>query len=237
MEKNRIYILGCGRSGTTLLLAMMTCFRDTYVLLEEAARTGEDHYSRFDTLHRPERTHVIKRASNASDFAHEIPHPIGLLYLVRHPLDVLTSTLRFQGKVYPYYITPSRWLAEVRALRGLLEASRPNMMTLSYENLVSRPDQVQEQIARTFGLEYDRPFSRFQENFSTEEGIATTMNGIRPPDTASLHRWREVRHREYLRSLWPDIAKEANWFCDRFGYSIREIQEALVIETKDGLKT
>ncbi len=209
-----IYIMGCGRSGTTLMLALMTRYTDTFCLIGE---TGEHHWSHFDAIDAPQNIRVIKRASNAYEFVSEIPESIGIIYMIRHPLDVLVSTLRYRGEVKNYYIPPDRWIAETRALQQVL--TRQNMQLVQYEQLVTKPDEVQASLADKFDLSSDGLFSRFHESFEANDGIDSTMNGIRPPDPNSIGRWEMPKHRKHIKRVWSLIQPEGEWFCREFGYS------------------
>ena len=224
----QIYIMGCGRSGTTLMLALMSCFEDTFTLVDDAKVPGEDDYQAFERIAgQSERHHVIKRSSGAYKVATEIPREIGLVYMVRHPLDVMTSTLNYRQQQYENYIPPDRWLAEAEALRAVIESGRSNCLVVSYEQLVTSPDATQEIMATSFGLEPGRPFSKFQDAFVASKDIDETLNGFRPVDAKSVGRWRDPVHREHLRQVWEAVQPTGKWFCDRFGYALEEIDSHL----------
>ena len=215
--RRRIYILGCGRSGTWLAAAMMSCFADTFVLDHEAP------VGRFLRLDASEPTHVIKREWCAYETAHLIPETVGLLYLIRFPLDVLVSRHVEQN----YYIKPERWRQEIAALRLLTAQRRANLLALRYEDLVTRPDCEQKRVAAAFGLEPRIPFSRFPEVFVPSEFITNAMNGLRPPAPTSIGRWRSSpEYVAYCRALGAEIGEDVGWVCDRFGYEPPTLAEA-----------
>lgn len=214
VPRRRIFILGCARSGTWLAAAMMTCFRDAFVLREEAA------CGRFARIAAPERTHVMKREAEACETAHLIPAAIDLLYVVRFPLDVLVSP----HIDIEHYVDVERWQVEVAALRRLMAARPDGVHIVRYEDLVNRPDWEQTQIADRFGLQAERPFSRFHEGFAIRWRVARAMNGIRPPDRSSIGRWRSTAaYRDYCRRIWPQIEADAMWICETFGYELPDL--------------
>jgi hypothetical protein len=224
MPRRRIYIMGCGRSGTTMLMSMMRCFAGTFVLIDHE-RGGEDSIGRFATLDAPERVHVIKRDAIAHQFAHLIPDCIDVLHIVRHPLDVLVSDLKLD-KTWERYIKPDRWEQEMSSLRALID-HRP-MLVVRYEDLVADPDQVQAVIASGFNLRPSVPFSQFHQAFEPAKIIADTMNGIRAPSTGSIGRWSKTSDSvDYCRSLLPEIRSQVEWVCERFGYDFDEISSTL----------
>ena len=223
----KIYIMGCGRSGTTYLLTLMNCFADTYVLIDDAAVPGEDHFGKFASIAGTERNQVIKRASNAYDFVAAIPVDIELLYLVRHPLDVLTSTLTYRGKVYSNYIDADRWLLEAEALKWTVESNRSRNLIVKYEHLISAPDFMQQEIADFFGLDRKMPFSEHHRAFNASKDISETLNGVRPPDPSSIGRWKSPQARERVAAAWQSIQPLGKWFCQQFDYDTSEINAVL----------
>jgi hypothetical protein len=210
-KRTRIYIMGCGRSGTFLLSCLMECFYDTYSLADEVPA------GRFARLALPEATHVLKRNSQSPLIIDFLSHQIHILYIVRFPLDVFVSS----HVDTPYFISTSMWCRHTAALRRLLSVRRPNLKVLRYEDLVRSPDKLQQQIARHYDLKVLRPFSQFHCRSAVSDTIAGYMNGIRPPDTNSIGRWcSNPEHVAYCRKLWPEIRDDALWLCRAFGYDV-----------------
>jgi hypothetical protein len=110
----KIFIAGCGRSGTTLIQDLMMCFDDLYVLKE--GQYGEASFSRFDEITRPESHHVIKRLGDSWKTLPDLPKPVDLIYCVRHPFDVLTSAHPLTKHIRKYHITYARWASEYQSL-------------------------------------------------------------------------------------------------------------------------
>lgn len=202
----RIFIAGCGRSGTYLLSAMMQCFRDSFVL------PGEAHADAFLGIDSPASLHVIKRRSDSYSTLHLIPRDIGLLHIVRHPFDVLCSSHMGTDR----YIPPENWNAEIDALRLL---DRQNHLVIRYEDLVSDPNAVQRVVSKTFGLGAGEKFSNWQKISRVSDDVAESMHGVRPPDTDSIGRWKNNSgNRGYIRAIWPDIERNYRWVAGKFGY-------------------
>ncbi|MDR4308116.1 hypothetical protein IHQ68_15965 [Chelatococcus sambhunathii] len=206
-QPTRIYVCGCGRSGTTLLIDQMACFSRLFV------DYAESHAGAFVRAPAGYEAVAIKRSSTAYEFLPGLPTEIGLLYIVRHPYDVMASKLGEKDR----YIKPDRWRNEAAALAAVLASGRPNMMLVRYEDLVSDPDGVQARIAQQWGLTIGLPFSRFHE-------IADTPHAhvARPVDQASIGAWR--RHAGLIQDLdavHAEIGAELEWFARRFGYELR----------------
>ncbi|MBK8196756.1 MAG: hypothetical protein IPK75_00180 [Acidobacteria bacterium] len=205
-DKRRIFIAGCGRSGTYLLSAMMQCFEDTYV------HPGEAPAEAFALLEDAASTHVIKRVSDSYKTLHLVPEDIGLIHIVRHPFDVLTS--EHMGTFR--YIKPNDWNAEIDSMRHL---KRANHLVIRYEDLVRGPDSLQSIIQAKYGLNPARKFSEFHLVAQVPGEISESMHGLRAPSESSVQKWRRDIHEQgYLRSIWPDIETNFNWLCSEFGY-------------------
>jgi hypothetical protein len=198
---NRIFIAGCARSGTTLTLRLMGCFDDIFVNRSEA------QHDMLDRLDRPEANLVVKRASSSYLHLAKLPPPIGLIYCVRHPFDVLTSSHPQTINERRFHVTPERWLGEYDALIQLRKAQpRRQILYVRYEDTIGAPDAVQEKIARSFGLTARIRFSEDADN---------------PIRTTSLKKWESNEEfRTYLNGLPPAFLSRLEQFCGEFGYDM-----------------
>ncbi|TIU33503.1 MAG: sulfotransferase [Mesorhizobium sp.] len=198
---NKIFIAGCARSGTTLTQRLMGCFEDTFVHRAEAK------YTQLDMLDSPEANLVVKRTERGHVHLAKLPSAVGLIYCVRHPLDVLTSSHPESRAQRRFHVTPERWLAEYDALLRLRKTQPRRAITyIRYEDMIAQPDAMQERIARAFDL---KPRIRFSEDPS---------NPIR---ATSLQKWeRNEEFRTYLRTLPPAFRARLKEFCDEFGYDM-----------------
>jgi hypothetical protein len=210
--RRRIYLAGCGRSGTWYAFGIMGTFAGTYLAPEER------HFGHFATIAgKPQPVHVVKRIHYSHQFLPALPGPVGLLYVLRDPRDVLTSV--HNGT--KYYISLERWSLEMKALRTLLDAERPDMLTVRFEDLVLQPRQEQVRIAEAFGLEIAAEPTAFHQNFRVDEFVEKAMQGLRAPDPSVIGRWRRnTDHVEYIRRLMPAITDTFQPIADRFGYDL-----------------
>lgn len=206
--KHKVYIAGCGRSGTTLLLKMMRCFSDVYTVRKEA------DLSMFDELeNRTESTLIVKRKARAYEDLPELTRSVQLVYCVRNPLDVLTSSLVKPGKekkrsTPKYYITMERWKAEFEALDELIKKQpERRIQYVHYEDVVMAPDHVQNEIAKFAGLEVNYRFSEHPDGVSIK---ASSINKYRDNEEMKV----------YLRNLPSAFWGRVERFGERFGYVI-----------------
>ena len=144
-----------------------------------------------------------------------IPPEIDLLYIVRNPLDVMTS----RHQETPRYITPKRWADEARALRALMEQGR-DLTVVRFEDVIQTPDQVQERLAARYGLTIEERFSASRAQYGLSPQIQGAMHGARPLDVDAIGRYRNNPDDfAYLRKGAAGIGDDLAWFAEAFGYA------------------
>ena len=209
----RIYIMGCGRSGTWLLTAVISTFKGVCVLSKEVP---VDFFGRLTTTGA---VLVLKRNSDAYQHIEQIPRRIGITYIVRHPFDVLTSNNRMTDSLY--HIKPDRWLGEMTALKALIEARRQNVKIVRYEDLVTDPCAVQAQLADFFGFEIGSHIDDLPAVFNASAAADVAMHGLRKIDTNSIGKYKkDPRKIDYLRSIRPRLSIMLDWVGSEFSYDV-----------------
>jgi hypothetical protein len=209
-----IFIAGCGRSGTTLVRDLMTCFADTFVYgphqrMHLSGKGGfESPFSTFARLRSRgvQENIVIKRTYNCAETLHLLPSEIELLYCVRNPYAVLTSTHPRTAGKRCFHITPERWLTEYRAL-STLRAVQPNrrIVLVRYEDVVTAPNTAQANISKAFELRQVRSFE--------DNPLGLTIESDR------IHKWRSDPARvQYVAGLKPAVTDMIARFNMEFGY-------------------
>lgn len=201
----KLFIAGCGRSGTTLIRDLMNCFADTYVLNE--GEYGEAPYSRFRDLAQQEKHLVIKRTGECWKTLPDLPNDIELIYCVRHPFDVLTSAHPLTKHVRRFHIDYERWVVEYNALLMLrvVQPSR-NIFYLKYEEIVNNPDHIQETLSRHFELIKSH---RFANNPLGIQVLSTSVDKWkRDPDLFDYLRTTPHRYRSLMSDFCKDFEYE-----------------------------
>lgn len=210
--KNKIFIAGCGRSGTTLLLKLMRCFEDVHTV------RVEEEISEFNNLELvvEEKSIVIKRKAWAHKGLPDISSDIKLIYCVRHPADVLTSKLRKPNKrvkssTPEYYITKDRWVSEFDAYLELIRRQlKREISIVRYEDLIENPDDVQRLLAKNLDLE---PRVSFQDN---DIGVSIAKGSVRKYK-------KDEKMKDYLLGLDAEFKLKINYFLGLFGYDFSEV--------------
>jgi hypothetical protein len=190
----RIFVMGCGRSGTWLLTGIMATFKDVSILYKEVP------VEYFGLLSSERSAVVLKRNFISYETIETIPLPITILSIVRHPFDVLTSHHPIRSR--QYHITPGRWLGETMALRWLIESKRPCTKIVRYEDLVGDPNRTQMEIGLLLDMQIATPANEYHKVFKPSSQVMQAMHGLRPPEVNSINRWKsDPEAISYLKSV------------------------------------
>jgi hypothetical protein len=179
----RVHIVGCPRSGTTLLMELMsTCFRSGGFCAHELSI-----FAPLDDVAEP---YFSKQPNDIRQLRHIFHRDPGLhvIYLGRDPRAVITSKHREQPE--QYFCNYRVWSDCDRAARRYLD--HPRFLALRYEDLVTDPDAVQARIAARFSfLQQLHPFSEYHLHAQPSEASSRAMHGLRAVDPGSLVKWRQ----------------------------------------------
>jgi hypothetical protein len=179
----RLHVVGCHRSGTTLMAELLgNCFHvDGRV---------EHEQSLWDPIPAtPGGVFLTKKPPDTVRINRVFRLDPGLyvVAMIRDPRGVITS--RHKSKPTVYFASFWRWERYIEAITELQD--HPRYLAVRYEDLVTSPDAVQQRIAAAFP--FLRPtglFSRFPEDAQIHERARVSLNGVRSVDRGSLTRWR-----------------------------------------------
>jgi hypothetical protein len=207
----RIYVMGCGRSGTWLLTHVMNTFNDTDVVLKELT------VEFFGVLVPDRPILVLKRDHIAYQRIEQIPECIEIAYIVRHPFDVLTSHLPSSNR--PFHILPERWLGEMRALHYLLDSRRKMTKIIRYEDLVRKPVEGQSKLADFFQLSIGVSIDTLYTSSNNSTEAPTHLS--RKIDIYSIEKYkRDQKKLDYLRRVRPELGQMLDWVGKTYEYDI-----------------
>ena len=179
----RIHVIGCARSGTTLLQLAMACFSGVVLAEDESSpshpflgerarlamklgwRRGRKFYitKRDSGWYFPKHRDALQAVTRAEN--------IGLILMVRDPRDVMLSR-HVGSKMGPpedAYVTPQRWYESILAGQHIFEvlADHPRKLVLRYEDLVNAPAEAERRLSECFGLSRNPeafPIDRVKDN-------------------------------------------------------------------------
>ena len=175
-----LHIIGAPRSGTTLLLELLrTCYDwdwvpeiETRVVDAPLRRTG------LCLTKNPGRGNHVKTILQNRN--------MWLLYCQRDPRDIICR--RHGLAPDKYWANLAQWRSARRELNRI--RNHPHLIIINYEQLVTRPDEIQNQINHQIDwLVQTALFSEFQKTASPSSQSLKAMRGLRPIDEAGIGRW------------------------------------------------
>ncbi len=217
----RVYIRGCARSGNTLMLYMCgTGFKNSHILEPERVPFPEvsvpDQVT-FGKIPRPEREGEEARI-RADNFL--VEEDAAIIYMMRDPRDVLLSEHEMKPNE-PWHKNPNLWIRNALLCQKL--ESHPRLVLVKYEDLLTKPNQIQEKIATALGLEIAIPFSDCWQHFQPDKSNSRALNGVRELDQSRIGNWKkDPAQRKYIQnrfSRWPYILP----LMKHFGYEVEDI--------------
>ena len=197
----RLHIVGCPRSGTTLMKELVcTCFVNDGCC--------EHEMSIFQQPKIDGDLYISKQPNDIRQLRHIFSRDDALyiIYLSRDPRAVITS--RHHSGQADYFCNYRIWReCQMAALRY---AGHPRFLELRYEDLVHSPDGVQNKIQAHFPFLLQRhPFSGYQLHAKPSAAARMAMHDLRQISPVSLDKWRDHLPRvseQYQR--WPEMAQE-----------------------------
>jgi hypothetical protein len=159
----KIFITGCAKSGTTLLLRMCYAFKETEVIYKPGYDGHELSFNDFVKYESSNKFIIGKRhpptlLSNIYENSfHEQSqiikdNKIGIINVVRDGRDVVLS----DGN----YVKPDRWISSLQqrdTFRDIID------LEIKYEDLINNADFIQEEMEKTFGLTSNSKFSNYPD--------------------------------------------------------------------------
>lgn len=217
----RIHIVGCARSGTTLLHYSFAAFEKTHLYGKETSvknapsvrqsialsllrlTTGQPGFfvtKRASTWFEPDKIKLMLSVVKA--------HKYVVVYILRDPRDVLTS--RHYLKPGKYYVQPATWLASINTLPQLQRELEPlsKLLILRYEDIINYPARELEKLQRFLKIRL-RPeindWSNLAENLKilkVSQKMVPYLNRLRNFDPSTTGRWvRDEASRKYIAQL------------------------------------
>ena len=191
-SKPPVLVGGCARSGTTLLLSMIDAHPEihgvpfetgAFASWKKATLTKEFVPKRIDPFYRYFLTHRVP--STVTRWCEKTPTNVRCIdkifdyfdgqaqfvHIIRDGRDVLTS--RFPEKPDEYWVSPARWVNDVRA--GLAYREHDRVITVRYEDLVRAPSESIRGIIENLGHEYTPEMERWVEHTGVRESESSRV--------------------------------------------------------------
>lgn len=206
----QIHIIGCARSGTTMLHYSMIAFINTILHDEETFvwtyPTLKQSALLFKRFIFDNKTHFYVTKRSYGWFEQEYiddlieyveKFNVYLINIVRDPRDVLTS--KHLKKSKDYYVEPWRWEKSINAGNFIFKSlkNHRNKITIRFEDVISKSIEVENRLKNTIGLKL-RPniksWKKLKHNLSIvqqECEMAEYMHKIRNFDANAIGKWKK----------------------------------------------
>ncbi len=218
-----IMIGGCGRSGTTLLLSILSCHPKIFAIDIETTALCPDGYGADGLYNRNPNLEVPFKFEKIYEYllAHEIPescarwcektprnviyferilHHFGervrLIHIVRDGRDVVTSV--HPREASRYWITPHRWVMDVAAGRRL--ENHPQVCTIRYEELVRNYEAIMRRVCEFIEEDFTPAFLQYPNSARVQESIAW-FNPAQTMNDRAIGRWQESKFEQAVNAL------------------------------------
>lgn len=178
----RIHVTGLGpRTGTTLMAeAMVACF---------AIDAFDDHEAEVFNLRRNCAVYLSKWPGHTLSVRRRLrfdPH-FHVIFMLRDPRDVVTS--RHGKDMARYWVPLHAWKRNLCYARPILD--HPRVILVRYEDLVTKPDKVQADIARRLPfLQPTGAFTMFDRRADPAPRAVRALGGVRAFSADSIGNWR-----------------------------------------------
>lgn len=210
-----ILLGGCARSGTTLLLSILSsheaifaCRRELGLFNQVETREGLVYPTRMDRIYRCLLFHRIpagarrwceKSPSNIREFEN-IHRFFGgnfrFIQIIRDGRDVILS--KHPKDANKYWVEPERWIRDVSIGAGYTD--HPNMHTIRYEDLINHFEETMSGICNYLNIELtDRVLNWHQ--FASVRRNNALFSEIGKLSNRSIGKWRIPEHRERVGQL------------------------------------
>ncbi len=214
-----VVIGGCARSGTTMLLAMLSAHPSIFAFKKELGfltqwkrdPEGSGYIpSRMDRMYRelirsriPEgvRRWCEKSPANVRHIEKILEYfkeRVRFIHIIRDPRDVLTSEHPKPSKKGGYYVSAERWVKDVKA--GLAFKGHPSVFTLRYEDLVRNPDMELDRICSFIGEEREKELEEWSAHTDVKKNPAWEGE-VKPFHQGSIGKWRKSAFKERVEEI------------------------------------
>ncbi len=227
-----IIIGGCGRSGTTLLLSILSAHPkifaipfETKVFCPRNTNNGFSKNQDFIVKETFEFLELNNVFSNNLYWCEKTPKNIHffqeitsffnsnvkLIHLVRDGRDVITSRHPFDKT--KFWVTKERWIKDVK--EGVTNENLENLITIRYEDIILNFEQTICKLLQFIGVENDIKIQNWHK--FTNLRINPAIEGpIKDLYQSSIRRWEKTEYNDIIKAFMSD--NEAINLLKHFNY-------------------
>ncbi|MBS1270886.1 MAG: hypothetical protein MAGBODY4_00013 [Candidatus Marinimicrobia bacterium] len=210
-SKEPILVGGCARSGTTLLISVLSAHPAIYTFPKELCvftkwrddGNGNIKPKRIDRLNRKaiitrfpnEATRWCeKSAQNVRHFDKILDYygeQVKLIHIVRDGRDVITS--RHPNDPKKFWVKPSRWASDVS--QGLEYKDHPKVYTIHYEDIVNNYDESVQNLFDFLSEEFHENLREYHKHADIREAPGW-FHEVKAVHNKSIGRWQKVEYQD-----------------------------------------
>ena len=215
-----VFIGGCGRSGTTLLLSVLSAHRYLFCHPKElgifnGSQDPESTKLKLKNLHRLYQSFVLNKVpEGATRWCEKSPNNIlhlgridrftngefKFIQIVRDGRDVVLS--RHPSAPDKYWVEPERWIRDVSI--GLEAAKDPRVHTIRYEDLIQKYDQTIHGICTFLEIELTDELMNWHQHARVIENRAYNGREVHPLSSSSIGKWKDPKYEDRVEQLIKD---------------------------------
>lgn len=209
-SKVPIFIGGCARSGTSLLLSILSAHPSIFCFPKETDAFTEwegEKPVRIDRMYRellkirvPESTHrwCEKRPYNILYVAEILRYfkSARFIHIVRDPRYVCTSV--HPERPNKYWVSPQRYIRDVNA--GLKYKDHPQVLTIRYEDLVIDFDKTIHLVCEFIDEEPYHEILNWYE-YAMVRSNRAWFTDLQSLDPSSIKRWKDPIHTDRVKEI------------------------------------
>ncbi len=224
ISKRPVFICGCGRSGTTLILSILSCHPKVYSIPYETKAfcpgvydNWEDPNNIMKSKGEPFWLDVINKELAQKNISGKVERwcektPMNVHFvreinnfyngnatfinMVRDGRNVVTS--RHPNNKQRYWVSPKRWIRDVEAGKKL--ESMNQFMTIRYEDIITDYASMCQKICNFLGLKYSKKLENLKEESTITRHTAwdSKVKGIK---SKVSKRYTEKSHKKVVNRL------------------------------------
>lgn len=217
-SKPAIYIGGCGRSGTTLLLSILSAHKDIFACPKELdlfnGSSLDENGLKIPKFYRLYRTFIFNRIKpSANRYCEKSPANVKyleiinelhqgnfkLIQIIRDGRDVILS--KHPRKLKGYWVEPVRWIHDVST--GLKHLHNPKVLTIKYEDLVNDFNTCLNRICDYLDIENSPEIQSWYDNTTIRQYNALFAN-ITEIHPGSIGKWNKPENEARVSLLTND---------------------------------
>ncbi len=210
-----IIVGGCGRSGTTLLLSILSSHPDIHAIPVETFsfcpyKNKKFLYDKpfdmnmfygkyFTNIKESSRRWCEKTPSNVLFFDKILKHfnnEVKIIHIVRDGRDVVLS--KHPTNKSKSWVGPERWINDVS--QGLKVINHENVYTIRYEDLILDYENSIRKLCAFLNLSVTDEILHWHDHTTVSENIAWDGK-VTPIKPSSIGKWREEKFKNQVNAL------------------------------------